>query len=170
MIQSATSGMVDVAHKPATRRLALAGGELVLGAAAYARVAQRDLPKGDALAMAEVAGILGAKQTPNLLPLCHPISLNRVIVSHALRPERHAVSVYCAADIVAQTGVEMEALTGLNVALLTIWDLAKPINPALVIDGVRLLYKGGGKSGEWRHPDGLDREAESLLASLRTTP
>jgi molybdenum cofactor biosynthesis protein MoaC len=103
--------------------------------------------------MAEVAGVMAAKQTPNLIPLCHPISLSRASIHTALRPERHAVEVYCMAEIVERTGVEMEALTGLQVALLTIWDLVKPVNPALELTETRLLYKSGGKRGVWKHPD-----------------
>ena len=148
--------MADVSSKEATRRLALAGGLILLGEEAFNRLEKGELPKGDPLAMAEVAGVMAAKQTPNLIPLCHPISLSRVSVHCVLRPERHAVEVYCLAEITERTGVEMEALTGLQVALLTIWDLVKPVNPALELTQVRLLYKSGGKRGEWRHPD-LDK-------------
>ena len=118
------------------------------------------------LPMAEIAGIQAAKQTPSLIPLCHPISLNRVLVHPVLRPDDHAVEVFCMAEIAEKTGVEMEALTGLSVALLTIWDLAKPVNAALEITNQRLLYKSGGKRGTWVHPDGVPPEVEELLATL----
>jgi cyclic pyranopterin phosphate synthase len=126
------------------------------------------LPKGDPRAMAEVAGIQAAKQTPSLIPLCHPISLNRVMLRTVLQPEAHAIDVYCLAEIAAQTGVEMEALTGLNIALLTIWDLIKPVEPALEITDVRLLYKSGGKSGVWRNPMGLANEVETWISQLKS--
>ena len=121
------------------------------------------VPKGDPLAMAEIAGIQAAKMTPQLLPLCHPISLSRVSIHHRLDETDHTVIVYALAEITERTGVEMEALTGLNIALLTLWDLCKPLNAALAIEDVRLLYKSGGKQGEWKNPEGLDAEAKMLL-------
>lgn len=158
--------MVDVAGKPVTRRQALAAGRIVLGPAAYPAVAAGTLPKGDALTLAQFAGIQGAKQTPTLLPLCHPINLNRALLRHVLRPEALAVDLYCFAEIAERTGVEMEALTGVTVALLTVWDLAKPVEPALSLEPVRLLYKSGGKRGPWTHPEGLGRAASALLREL----
>jgi molybdenum cofactor biosynthesis protein MoaC len=158
--------MADVSAKAVTRRVAVAGGQIRMGETAFELLAAGDLPKGDPLAMAEIAGIQAAKQTPALLPLCHPISLNRVMVHTILRPEMHAVEVFCVAEIAAKTGVEMEALTGVSVALLTIWDLVKPVNPALEIGSTRLLYKAGGKRGTWIHPDGLPPEVEALIAAL----
>jgi molybdenum cofactor biosynthesis protein MoaC len=116
--------------------------------------------------MAEIAGIQAAKQTPALIPLCHPIALNRVMVHSVLRPGEAAVDLYCVAEIAAQTGVEMEALTGVAVALLTVWDLVKPVNPALEIGSTRLLYKSGGKKGTWIHPDGLPPEAKAIIEAL----
>ncbi len=158
--------MADVSGKPITRRVAIAGGRIRVGAEAFERIRDGRMPKGDPLAMAEIAGIQAAKQTPALLPLCHPIALNRVAIHSVLRPEDHAVELFCVAEIAAQTGVEMEALTGLSVALLTVWDLAKPINPALEISAQRLLYKSGGKHGDWVHPDGMPVEVEEILAAL----
>jgi cyclic pyranopterin phosphate synthase len=147
--------MNDVGEKPITRRSALATGRIRLGPDAYPRVAERTLPKGDALTLAEVAGVLGAKRTSDLLPLCHPLGLDHVALAFELDPAAQAVVAYCEASTQGRTGVEMEALTGVQVALLTIWDLAKPIDSALAIDGVRLLRKVGGKSGRWLHPEGL---------------
>jgi len=155
--------MADVAAKPVTYRLALAGGRINVGVEAFALLRDKALPKGDALALAEFAGIQAAKQTPSLIPLCHPISLNRVSVHTRLVQEASAVDVYAVAEINAQTGVEMEALCGLNIALLTIWDLTKPINAALEITDVKLLYKSGGKRGDWTNPDGLSAAAQSIL-------
>jgi molybdenum cofactor biosynthesis protein MoaC len=156
--------MADVSAKPPTRRRALAQGRLNLGSEAFEAVRSGKVPKGDPLAMAEIAGIQGAKLTPQLLPLCHPISLSRVMIRHRLDEKHQAVVVYALAEITERTGVEMEALTGLNIALLTLWDLCKPLNAALAIDEVRLVYKSGGKRGTWTHPDGLDATAEALLA------
>jgi molybdenum cofactor biosynthesis protein MoaC len=155
--------MADVSGKAVTRRVAIAGGRIVIGEKAMAMLQAGTLPKGDPRAMAEVAGIQAAKQTPSLIPLCHPISLNRVMLQSELRTEANAIDMYCLAEIAAQTGVEMEALTGLNVALLTIWDLVKPVNAALEISDVKLLYKSGGKSGLWQHPDGLPVEVQQWL-------
>ena len=149
--------MADVSAKAPTRRVALASGMILMGEEAYDFLEAGELPKGDPLAMAEIAGVMAAKKTPELIPLCHPISLSRASVHCVLRPERHAVEVYCLAEITERTGVEMEALTGLQVALLTIWDLVKPVNPALELTGTRLLYKSGGKKGVWRHPE-FDQE------------
>jgi molybdenum cofactor biosynthesis protein MoaC len=155
--------MADVSAKRVTRRVAVAGGRIRVGAEAFERIRDGDMPKGDPLAMAEIAGIQAAKQTPALIPLCHPISLNRVLIHCVLRPEDQAVELFCVAEIAEKTGVEMEALTGLSVALLTIWDLTKPVNPALEITGQRLLFKSGGKHGSWVHPEGLPDEVKAIL-------
>ncbi len=158
--------MADVATKPVSYRCALAGGSITVGKEAFILLKNKALPKGDALALAEFAGIQAAKQTPALIPLCHPISLNRVAIHTCLDEEEYAVDVYAVAEINAQTGVEMEALCGLNLALLTIWDLTKPINAALEIKNVRLLHKSGGKRGDWTHPDGLSAVAQSILDEI----
>ena len=163
--QSSNYSMADISAKLPTRRRALAAGKIVVGEAAFNLLKNKKLPKGDALAMAEIAGIQAAKQTPLLLPLCHPIALNRVSIHSVLREDENAVEIFAMAEINERTGVEMEALCGLQIALLTVWDLSKPVNPALEIDGVRLLYKEGGKRGEWRNPDGLPGEAEALISA-----
>ena len=155
--------MADVASKPVTYRLALASGRITVGEEAFRLLRDKSLPKGDALALAEFAGIQAAKQTPSLIPLCHPISLNRVSIHTKLREDQHAVDVYAVAEIDAKTGVEMEALCGLNIALLTIWDLTKPINAALEISDIKLEFKSGGKRGDWVHPDGLSATAQAIL-------
>ena len=155
--------MADIADKPVSYRLALASGRITVGEKAFALLKDKSLPKGDALALAEFAGIQAAKQTPSLIPLCHPISLNRVSIHTDLREEEHAVDVYVVAEINAKTGVEMEALCAVNIALLTIWDLTKPVNAALAISDIRLEYKSGGKRGDWTHPDGLSATAKAIL-------
>lgn len=158
--------MADISDKETTHRVAVAGGRIRIGREAYELLESGQMPKGDPLAMAEIAGIQAAKQTPSLLPLCHPISLNRVMIHSFLRPDDHSVEIFCVAEIAEKTGVEMEALTGLSVALLTIWDLSKPVNPALEIAQQRLVYKSGGKRGVWIHPGGLPDEVVEIIAEL----
>lgn len=147
--------MADVRRKRATPRRAVAVGELQAGEAGFAAITGRTLPKGDALAMAEVAGLQGAKQAATLMPLCHPLLLEYVDVRCEPVPERRAVRVYCETALTARTGVEMEALAGASAALLTLYDLTKPVEPALSIGAIRLLFKEGGKKGLWIHPDGM---------------
>ena len=147
--------MADVRRKRPTSRRAVAVGEIYPGAQAFVAIVERRLPKGDALVMAEIAGLQGAKQASNLMPLCHPLLLEKVEVRCVPVPARHAIRVYCEVATEARTGVEMEALSGVNAALLTIYDLTKPVEPALMIGGIRLLFKEGGKKGLWLHPEGL---------------
>lgn len=151
--------MADIRNKRPTRRRAVAVGELFAGPLAWPMIVERRLPKGDALVMAEIAGLQGAKQASALMPLCHPLPLELVRVRCEPIRERHAIRVYCECATEARTGVEMEALAGANAALLTLYDLSKPVEPALTISGIRLLFKEGGKSGLWVHPDGMS-EAE----------
>ncbi len=153
--RSAAFHMADIRDKRPTRRRAVAVGELLAGPVAYPMIVERRLPKGDALMMAEVAGMQGAKMASQLMPLCHPLSLELVRVRCEAVPERHAIRVYCECATEARTGVEMEALAGVNAALLTLYDLSKPVEPALAIGGIRLLFKEGGKKGLWLHPDGM---------------
>jgi molybdenum cofactor biosynthesis protein MoaC len=150
--------MADVRRKRVTARRAVAVGELSAGSA-YDAIVERRLPKGDAMAMAEIAGLQGAKQASQLMPLCHPLPLEYIELRCEPVPERQAIRVYCEAAAFARTGVEMEALAGVNAALLTLYDLTKPVQPALSLGGVRLLFKEGGKKGLWLHPDGMS-EAE----------
>ncbi|WP_329743328.1 bifunctional molybdenum cofactor biosynthesis protein MoaC/MoaB [Dyella sp. A6] len=146
--------MADVRRKRATPRRAVAVGELYAGSA-FDDIVAGHLPKGDAIAMAEVAGLQGAKNASQLMPLCHPLPLEYLELRCEPVPERQAIRVYCEVATCARTGVEMEALAGVNAALLTLYDLTKPVQPALAIGGVRLLFKEGGKKGLWFHPDGL---------------
>ncbi len=158
--------MADISGKAVSRRIAIAGGKIHLGEQAFSLLMEGKLPKGDPLAMAEIAGIQAAKQTPSLIPLCHPISLNRVMIHSVPRPDDHSVELFCVAEIAEKTGVEMEALTGVSIALLTIWDLTKPVNAALEISNTRLLFKSGGKRGTWIHPDGMPEEAQAIVKDL----
>ena len=152
---SAHFHMADVRRKRVTARRAVAIGELNAGPAAFAQIVQRRLPKGDAMVMAEIAGLQGAKNASQLMPLCHPLPLEYIDVRCEPVAERHAIRVYCEVATFARTGVEMEALAGASAALLTLYDLTKPVEPALSIGGVRLLFKEGGKKGLWLHPDGM---------------
>jgi len=142
--------MIDVGDKAVTHRRAVATGRLYADQATLRRIAAGDLPKGDVLRMAEVAGIQAAKKTAEILPLCHPIALDSVRVRCLV--DEASVSVTCEAVARAKTGVEMEALNGTMAALLCIYDLVKGIDPVLSIGRIYLQSKTGGKSGEWTHP------------------
>ncbi len=146
--------MVDVGSKTPTHRIAIAEGTIYVGAKAFALIKTRSLPKGDALILAEMAGIQGAKQASQTIPLCHPMGLDHIAVTIELDEPAQAVRVFCMAAAHARTGVEMEVLAGVNAALLAVWDLAKMVEPDLRIEGVRLLAKKGGKSGLWLNPAG----------------
>lgn len=142
--------MVDVGGKAATARKAVASGRIRMSPEALVAIRDGSGPKGDVLAAARIAGIMAAKKTGELIPLCHPLSLDAVTVDFAF--ENDGVVVTVTASLTGKTGVEMEAMTAASVALLTIYDMAKAIDKAMVIDGVRLLSKSGGKSGEWTAP------------------
>ncbi|HVF94863.1 MAG TPA: cyclic pyranopterin monophosphate synthase MoaC [Sphingomonas sp.] len=142
--------MVDVAGKPVTVREATAEGRISMTAVALAAVRDGAAAKGDVLAVARIAGIMAAKQTSALIPLCHPLPLTRVAIDFAFDDAGIVVTAIAATE--GKTGVEMEALTAASVALLTIYDMAKAIDKAMVIDGLRLLAKTGGKSGDWHAP------------------
>ena len=147
--------MINVGGKPITHRIAVASGEIVVGKDAFELLQNKTLPKGDALLLAEIAGIQGAKNASQLMPLCHPMGLDAVQIRHELNAVEHSVCIYCTASTHAKTGVEMEALAGVNAALLTIWDLCKMINPNLRMNHIELLAKVGGKSGLWLNPNGV---------------
>jgi cyclic pyranopterin phosphate synthase len=140
--------MVDVSAKAATVREAVATGRIDMNAQAARAIAEGAIAKGDVLAVARIAGIMAAKRTADLIPLCHPLPLSAVSID--LLPDDSGVSVIATARTAAQTGVEMEAMTAVSVALLTIYDMAKALDRAMVIGGVRLLAKSGGTSGDWR--------------------
>jgi len=142
--------MVDVGGKAETQRVAVALGRIRMNAATLAALRDGTTPKGDVLAVARVAGIMAAKRTAELIPLCHPLALDAVSVEFAFVED--GVEARATASLTGRTGVEMEALTAVSVALLTVYDMAKAIDKAMVIDGVRLIEKRGGKSGDWRAP------------------
>ncbi len=140
--------MVDVGGKPETRRSATAGGRIRMSPATLAAVRDGSGPKGDVLAAARIAGIMAAKKTGELIPLCHPLALDSVTVDFTF--EDDCVAVSATAALTGKTGVEMEALTAASLALLTIYDMAKALEKGMVVEQVRLLEKTGGKSGDWR--------------------
>lgn len=141
--------MVDVSAKAETHRKAIAQGKITMLPATFAKLAAGEASKGDVLGIARLAGIMAAKQTGSLIPLCHPIPLTRVTVDFEQHPESSSVTCTTCSETVGRTGVEMEALTAASVALLTIYDMLKAIDRGMVIDGVRLIEKLGGKSGHW---------------------
>lgn len=147
--------MADIRHKRPTKRRAVAVGEFHPGPSGFAAILARQLPKGDALMMAEVAGLQGAKSASMLMPLCHPLLLELVSVRCLPDEAKQIIKVYCEVAVEAKTGVEMEALAGVNTALLTLYDLTKPVDPALTVSAIRLLFKEGGKKGLWMHPEGM---------------
>ncbi len=143
--------MVDVGHKPATARRATASGRIRMAADALQAIRGGNMPKGDVLATARIAGIMAAKRTSELIPLCHPIALDSVAVDFAF--ELTAIRATATASVSGKTGVEMEAMVAATVALLTLYDMAKAVDRAMVIEDVRLLTKVGGKSGDWHAPE-----------------
>lgn len=143
--------MVDVGGKPETRRIAVAAGRIRMSAGALTAIRDGQIPKGDVLAAARIAGIMAAKKTSELIPLCHPLALDAVTVDFTF--EDGALAATATASLSGRTGVEMEAMTAVSVALLTIYDMAKAVDKGMVIDAVRLIEKRGGKSGDWRAPE-----------------
>ncbi len=144
--------MANVSSKKITARRAAAVGTLLMGRGAFALLKSGRLPKGDAMSLAQAAGIMAAKRTPEILPLCHPLQLDSVDVQITLDEKLPGAHVRCTAAIAAKTGVEMEALCGAMGALLCLYDVIKPVDPVLEIRDVRLEYKSGGKKGFWKHP------------------
>jgi cyclic pyranopterin phosphate synthase len=142
--------MVDVGAKAATARQAVASGRIRMSAAALEAVRDGAVPKGDVLAAARIAGIMAAKKTAELIPLCHPLALDSVTLDFAITES--GVEATATASLMGKTGVEMEAMTAVSVGLLTIYDMAKALDKGMVIDAVRLVAKRGGKSGEWTAP------------------
>lgn len=142
------AAMVDISAKDTTVREAQAEGRISMSAEALAAIREGAVKKGDVLTTARIAGIMAAKKTSELIPLCHPLALSKVAVDFEF--ESDGIRVTALARLTGQTGVEMEAMTAASVALLTIYDMAKALDKAMVISGVRLLSKSGGKSGDWR--------------------
>ena len=146
--ESGAASMVDVGAKPATQRRAVAGGRITMSRSALEAIRSGNAPKGDILSTARIAGIMAAKRTADLIPLCHPLALTKAGVDFAW--EDSGISVTATAQTTGQTGVEMEALTAASVALLTLYDMAKALDRAMIVGDIRLLEKSGGRSGDWR--------------------
>jgi cyclic pyranopterin phosphate synthase len=144
--------MVDGSEKAETDRVAVAGARVVMRPETLARIRAGDVAKGDVLATARIAGIMAAKRTAELIPLCHPLALTSVAVELACVPERSAVEITATCRLRGRTGVEMEALTAASVAALTIYDMCKAIDRGMVVTDLRLLRKSGGKSGDFEAP------------------
>ena len=143
--------MLDVADKAHTKRIGVAHGVIRMLPATFALVQSGTAKKGDVLGIARIAGIQAAKKTSELIPLCHPLALTRVAVEFELQEATHSIACTATVETVGQTGVEMEALTAVQVALLTIYDMCKAVDRGMVISEVKLLEKHGGKSGSFVH-------------------
>jgi cyclic pyranopterin monophosphate synthase len=141
--------MVDVSAKEETERVAVAHGSVIMEKATLDLITAGGVKKGDVLSVARLAGIMGAKRTPDLIPLCHPLALSSVSVELTCDPARHAVDITATCKLKGRTGVEMEALTAVAVAALTVYDMCKAVDRGMVVTNLRLLHKSGGKSGSW---------------------
>ncbi len=146
--------MVSVGHKAKTKRVAVAKGEVRMQPETLCLIAKGDAPKGDVLTTAQVAGIMAAKRTHELIPLCHPLPLTKIDVEFEIDEEASLIEITATAHCTGQTGVEMEALTAVSVAALTIYDMAKAVEKTMRIGDIRLVHKSGGQSGEWSIEDG----------------
>ena len=144
--------MVDVGEKVPTRRVAVAKGCIHMSETAFAAVSHGTAKKGDVLGVARVAGIMALKRTSELIPMCHPLTLDSCGIAFTLHSTQLTVEAECTVSLTGKTGVEMEALTGVSVALLTIYDMLKAVDRSMEITGVHLLSKSGGKSGEFQSP------------------
>jgi cyclic pyranopterin monophosphate synthase len=160
--ESGRARMVDVSAKGETIRVATARGRVLMRPETLALIRRGGMSKGDVLAVAQVAGVLGAKRTSDLIPLCHPLPISGVDLQFELDEAASAVEISATARVVGKTGVEMEALAAVSVAALTIYDMCKAVDKEMVIDRVRLVHKLGGKSGEYRRAeDGADGESRA---------
>jgi len=163
IFQKNSFNMVDVSSKKETFRRALASGKIYVGKDVFELIKDKNMPKGDPVALAEVAAVLGVKKTSELVPLCHPLPIDHTATKIIMNEEDNSLEVFCVVSAIAKTGVEMEAIMGVNAALTTIYDLSKIVNPNLKIDNVKLLIKEGGKSGVWKNPDGLPDFLENII-------
>lgn len=146
--------MVDVSDKEVTSRMAIATGRIKVNEAVFKAIAEGTVKKGDVLGVARIAGIMAAKKTWELIPMCHPLMLTKCSIEFLLDEKQLEVEANCLVKVNGKTGVEMEALTGVNVALLTIYDMCKAIDKGMVIKEIKLLEKQGGKSGHYRRNEG----------------
>lgn len=158
--QSGRASMVDVSGKAPSTRRAVASGFVSMTPATLALIKDNNVAKGDVLATARIAGIQGAKQCPSLIPLCHPLMLSKVAVDFELDEAQSRVNIRCECKLVGSTGVEMEALTGVSVAALTIFDMCKAADPNMQICELKVLSKEGGKSGHWLRTEREQKDTE----------
>ena len=163
IFSSTSYKMVDVSSKEITHRKALAVGEIILSSEVIEMITNNKMPKGDPLAIAEVSGINGVKKTSELIPLCHPLPLDHISIHTEIDESKHSIIVYCLVSANSKTGVEMEALSGVNSALLAIYDLSKIVEANLKITNIRLLVKSGGKKGLWINPEGIPKKIKNVL-------
>ncbi|HJC05739.1 MAG TPA: cyclic pyranopterin monophosphate synthase MoaC [Candidatus Enterocloster excrementipullorum] len=150
--EAGNARMVDVGGKEETKREAVARGSIFMSPECLAMVEEGTMKKGDVLGVARVAGIMGAKRTSELIPLCHLLNLTKLTVDFEIKKETCEIEAVCRAKTTGRTGVEMEALTGISVALLTIYDMCKAVDKTMEMGGIHLEYKTGGKSGEFYNP------------------
>jgi cyclic pyranopterin phosphate synthase len=143
-------GMVDISQKDTTKRLAVASATIRMGQKAFQALLREGSPKGDALETAKIAGIMAAKSTPRIIPLCHPLLLDKVTVQSQIDKKKKAITLTAEVVCHAKTGVEMEALSAVAVAALTVYDMMKALDQGMVISEIKLLRKSGGKSGEFK--------------------
>ena len=155
--------MIDVSSKKETFRRALASGKIFVGEEVFNLIKNKKMPKGDPLTLAEVASVLGVKKTSELIPLCHPLPIDHTATKIVMNEDDNSIEVFCVVSTYSKTGVEMEAIMGVNAALITIYDLSKIVNANLKIDNIRLLIKEGGKSGLWKNPDGIPNFLKELF-------
>ena len=163
LFQKNSFNMVDVSSKKETFRRALATGKIDVGQEVFNLIKNNEMPKGDPISLAEVSAVLGVKKTSEIIPLCHPLPIDHTATKIILDEKTNSLEVFCVVSAVAKTGVEMEAIMGVNSALITIYDLSKIVNPHLEISNVKLLIKEGGKSGLWKNPDGLPEFLENIF-------
>ena len=152
--------MVDVSGKAETERRAVAKGTVTLGPKAFGMLVDRAIPKGDVIAVARIAGIMAAKKVDELIPLCHPLPVESAEIDFEYDDRSYAVHISASVSVSGRTGVEMEALTAVSIAALTIYDMCKAVEKGMIIGPVMLEYKSGGKSGTWKREKKKNQEAE----------
>lgn len=166
--ETGNAHMVDVGDKEVTERIAVARASVTMQAATLKLIRDKKAKKGDVLAVAQLAGIMAAKRTPELIPLCHPLSLSSVAVTLSLDTRRKAVDVEATCKLRGRTGVEMEALTAASVAALTVYDMCKAVDRGMTISDIRLVHKSGGKSGTWNASAGNARARNASTKNARS--
>ena len=163
IFQKNSFNMIDVSSKKETFRRALASGKIYVGKEVFNLIKNKEMPKGDPITLAEVSAVIGVKKTSELIPLCHSIPIDHTATNIIMNEVDNSLEVFCVVSAVSKTGVEMEAIMGVNAALITIYDLSKIINPQLKIDNVKLLIKEGGKNGLWTNPEGLPEFLKNIF-------